>query len=89
MDRLTRPPGREHAGHGGIVPRIGEGHYPSSVAVAIIALSPFIVVSTAALMFDTQMRHDLQMGRFASQLIAGLAIAGYAFGAFTGAAAAG
>ncbi|OYV39324.1 MAG: hypothetical protein B7Z80_07625 [Rhodospirillales bacterium 20-64-7] len=84
MDNLTRPPGREGAQQGGFVPRIGEGHYPSSVAVAIIALSPFIVVSTAALMFGTQVRHDLQMGRFASQLIAGLAIAGYAFGALTG-----
>ena len=59
------------------------GHYAASVAIAITALSPFIMVSTAAAMFAGDLRADLQMSRFAVQLIAGLAIAGYAFGALT------
>lgn len=65
-------------------PRLLEHNYPASVAVAIIALSPFIVVSTAALMFTKHVEADVGMGRLGEELIAGFAIAGYAFGALTG-----
>jgi MFS family permease len=57
------------------------GHYPAAVAVALLALCPFIVLSTALLLVDTQVIHDLHTTAFGSQLAAGLANAGYAFGA--------
>lgn len=66
------------------MPRPFEGHYGPSLAVAIVALSPFIVVSTAYVMFARQVQAELGMGKLATELIAGFAIAGYAFGAFTG-----
>lgn len=68
----------------GTFPRPFEGHYGVSLIVAIVALSPFIVVSTAYVMFARQVQADLGMGRLATGLIAGFAIAGYAFGALTG-----
>lgn len=68
----------------GWFPRPLEGRYGISLAIAIIALSPFIVVSTAYVMFAKQVQAQLGMGRLATDLIAGFAIAGYAFGAFTG-----
>lgn len=68
----------------GIFPRPLEGHYGVSLTVAIVALSPFIVVSTAYVMFARQVQADLDTGRLATGLIAGFAIAGYAFGALTG-----
>jgi MFS family permease len=61
-----------------------EGRYGISLAVAIVALSPFIVVSTAYPMFAKEVQAELGMGRLATELIAGFAIAGYAFGAFAG-----
>lgn len=68
----------------GVVPRPFEGHYGISLAIAIVALSPFIVVSTAYVMFAKQVQADLGMGGLATGLISGFSIAGYAFGAFTG-----
>lgn len=66
------------------LPRLAEGNYPANLAVAIVALSPFIIVSTASMMYARQVQAGLGMGRFADQLIAGLAIAAYAFGALSG-----
>ncbi|MGH8144784.1 MAG: MFS transporter [Rhodanobacteraceae bacterium] len=65
-------------------PRPFEGHYGISLTVAIIALAPFIVVSTADTMFAKQLQASLHTDQLGTQLIAGFAIAGYAFGAFTG-----
>lgn len=61
-----------------------EGRYAVNLAVAIVALVPFIVVSTAYVMFSRQVQADLGATRLASEIAAGLAIAGYAFGALTG-----
>ncbi|MGH8216323.1 MAG: MFS transporter [Rhodanobacteraceae bacterium] len=65
-------------------PRPFESHYGISVAVAIIALAPFIVVSTAEAMFSKQLQASLHTDQLGTQLVSGFAIAGYAFGAFTG-----
>lgn len=62
-------------------PRPFEARYDVTLAGAIVALAPFIVVSTAYGMFSRQVQADLHMGRQAAQIAAGLAIAGYAFGA--------
>jgi MFS family permease len=61
-----------------------EGRYGISLAVAIVALAPFIVVSTAYVMFAKQLQAELGMGQLATELIAGFSISGYAFGAFFG-----
>lgn len=61
-----------------------EGRYGITVAVAIVALAPFIVVSTADVMFVRQVQAALHMDQLGSQLISGFAIAGYAFGALVG-----
>src|SRR5690348_7446976 len=66
------------------MPRPLEGHYAASLAIAIVALSPFIVVSTAYVMFAKQVQAELGMGKLGTELVAGFAIAEYAFGAFTG-----
>ncbi|HVX03821.1 MAG TPA: MFS transporter [Rhodanobacteraceae bacterium] len=68
----------------GWFPRPLEGHYGISLAVAIVALAPFIVISTAYVMFAKQVQADLGMDQLATELIAGFSISGYAFGAFTG-----
>lgn len=61
-----------------------EGSYPVSLAVAIVSLVPFIVVSTAYVMFSRQVQAELHMTRRGAEILAGLAIAGYAFGALAG-----
>lgn len=57
------------------------GRYWPAVGMALLALCPFIVLSTASLMFSPQLVHDLATNRFGVQLSAGLANAAYAFGA--------
>jgi MFS family permease len=58
-----------------------QGRYPSAVALALLALCPFIVLTTASLLFEKQLVHDLGTTSFGIQLSAGLSNAGYAFGA--------
>lgn len=65
-------------------PRPLEGHYGISLAVAIVALAPFIVVSTADVMFAKQVQADVHMTRLGTELVSGFAIAAYAFGALVG-----
>lgn len=69
----------------GFAARMGEvplqGRYRPAVAMALLALCPFIVLSTASLMFEHQLTEDLGTSTFGVQLAAGLANAGYAFGA--------
>lgn len=55
--------------------------YPAGVALALLALCPFIVLTTASGLFDRRVGMELGAGRFALQLTAGLSNAGYAFGA--------
>lgn len=57
------------------------GSYPAAVALALIALSPFIVLSAAGQLFTPQLTTDLHTSAFGIQLADGLANAGYAFGA--------
>ena len=56
------------------------GNYPAAVAMALVALCPFIVLSTASLLI-TQLSVDLHTSVFGTQLAEGLSDAGYAFGA--------
>lgn len=58
-----------------------QGSYPAAVALALLALCPFVVLSTASLLFDKQLVADLGASKLGTQLAEGLANAGYAFGA--------
>ncbi len=61
-----------------------EGNYAASLTSAIVALSPFIVVTTAYALFTEQVGTDLEASRTALSIISGLSTAGYAFGALLG-----
>ncbi|MBP0457124.1 MFS transporter [Streptomyces bomunensis] len=49
--------------------------------MALLALCPFLVLTTATTLFQQQLEHDLGAGMFGLQVTSGLANAGYAFGA--------
>lgn len=66
------------------IPRPFEGNYPASLITAIVALSPFIVVTTAYALFTRQVGHDIHASRTALSIIAGFSTAGYAWGALLG-----
>jgi predicted MFS family arabinose efflux permease len=74
----SRPPPKT------LFPRPFEGSYPPTLASAIIALVPFIVVTTAYTFFSRQIEGDLHVGQRAVEIVAGLSTAGYAFGALVG-----
>ncbi len=57
------------------------GSYPAAVALALLGLCPFLVLSTASQMFRRQLVGDLHTSVFGLALAGGLADAGYAFGA--------
>lgn len=57
------------------------GSYPAAVALALLALSPFIVLTTAASLFRAPLMKDLGTTAFGAELAGGLANAAYAFGA--------
>jgi MFS family permease len=57
------------------------GSYGAAVAIALLALCPFIVLTTAAALFAGDLEHDLHASAFGVQLASGLANAAYAFGA--------
>lgn len=61
-----------------------EGRYGAMLTVAILALAPFIVVSSACAMYVEQITKDLHVPRVGVEIIAALATAGYAFGALLG-----
>ncbi len=58
-----------------------DGRYGAAVAMALLALSPFIVLSTATSLVEQDLLADLGTDRFGVQLSSGLANAGYALGA--------
>ncbi len=58
--------------------------YGANLAVAIFAISPFIVLTTAAGLYRPQIIADLASSPTALAVISGLATAGYAFGALLG-----
>ena len=55
--------------------------YGAAVALALLALCPFIVLTTASALFQPDLLRDLHTSAFGEQLAAGLSNAGYAFGA--------
>ncbi|MGH2857294.1 MAG: MFS transporter [Solirubrobacteraceae bacterium] len=57
------------------------GSYGAAVAIALLALCPFIVLTTAAGLAEQEMIRDLGTGKLGFQLSDGLANALYAFGA--------
>jgi MFS family permease len=57
------------------------GSYASAVALALLALCPFIVLTTASALFQDNLVSDLGTGRFGTELAEGLSNAAYAFGA--------
>ena len=57
------------------------GRYPAAVAMALLALCPFIVLSTATLLMQELLVQDLHTTRFGVGLAGALANAGYALGA--------
>lgn len=60
------------------------GHYPVTLGIAVVSLIPFIVVSTAAPLFQGLVGAQLHITRGSLEIIAGLSMAGYAFGALLG-----
>lgn len=57
------------------------GNYATAVAIALLALSPFIVLSTATRLLRPDLIKDLGASTFGVELAAALSNAGYAFGA--------
>lgn len=61
------------------------GRYPASAAIALLGLCPFIVLTTASVLFRQDVVHALGTTRFQVELSEALSNAGYAFGAVTAA----
>ncbi|QIQ07235.1 MFS transporter [Streptomyces liangshanensis] len=57
------------------------GNYTAAVTLALLALSPFLVLTTALSLFPEILMKELDASRFQLQLTSGLSNAGYAFGA--------
>ena len=66
------------------VPRPFEGQYGITLTSAILALAPFIVITTAYALFTEQVGQALHIDRTGLEIIAGLSTAGYAWGALFG-----
>lgn len=61
-----------------------ERSYGLSLTIAVLALCPYVVVTTAYTLYQQQILRQLGTGRLGLEIIAGLATAGYAFGALLG-----
>lgn len=66
------------------LPRPLEGSYGVTLLIAILAIAPYILVTTAYELYQKQLMADLGTDRAALAILAGLATAGYAFGALLG-----
>lgn len=66
------------------MPRPLESRYGVMLTIAILALAPFIIVTSAYVLFRNQVDADLHSGRSGLEVIAGMSTAGYAFGALLG-----
>lgn len=55
--------------------------YPTKVAMVLLSLCPYIVVTTAATLMQKSVMRDLHTSKTALEMASGLANAGYAFGA--------
>ncbi|MGH8207154.1 MAG: MFS transporter, partial [Steroidobacteraceae bacterium] len=58
-----------------------EGRYGIALTIAVLALAPYVVVTTAYVLYQKQVAADLGASQGALEIIAALATAGYAFGA--------
>jgi len=61
-----------------------EGRYAPILISALLALTPFILITSAETMFRPRVLQDNGTNPVSLQIVAGLATAGYAFGAFLG-----
>jgi predicted MFS family arabinose efflux permease len=61
------------------------GRYPTGVAMALLGLCPFIVLTTAFTLVSGEITADLHTSMFAANLSNALSNAAYAFGAVTAA----
>ncbi|WP_330173141.1 MFS transporter [Streptomyces sp. NBC_01498] len=57
------------------------GKYPASVALALLALSPYLILTTATFLMEPQIMRSIGATRYELQLTSGMSNAGYAFGA--------
>lgn len=57
------------------------GNYTAAVILALLALSPFLILTTATSLLAPRLMAELDASRFQLQLSAGMANAAYAFGA--------
>ncbi|RPF71761.1 MFS transporter [Aurantiacibacter spongiae] len=57
------------------------GSYPATLAIALFALIPYLLVSSAGSLLEGQIQHDLEASRAALGWAGSLSTAGYAFGA--------
>ncbi|MFI5758598.1 MFS transporter [Streptomyces sp. NPDC051569] len=57
------------------------GNYPAAVVLALLALSPYLVLTTATSLMQSLLMRDLSATPFELQLTSGLSNAAYAFGA--------
>lgn len=57
------------------------GNYPAAAVLALLALSPFLILTTATSLMRFQLMDELNATEFGLQLASGLSNAGYAFGA--------
>ena len=58
-----------------------EGRYAPTLAIALIALVPYILVTSASTLYETQIGGDVGIGKTGLSLASSFATAGYAFGA--------
>lgn len=63
------------------MPRPFKDNYAITLTIAILAIAPYIFVTTAAALFGKDLTQDIGVTRTALAIISGLGIAGYAFGA--------
>jgi MFS family permease len=66
------------------IPRPFEGIYGVSLVTAILSLVPYILVTSAYTLYRKQVSHDIGAGATGLEIINGLSVAGYAFGALMG-----
>src|SRR6185312_12515132 len=66
------------------IPRPFEGVYGISLLTAILALVPYIIVTSAYALFRKQVSQDIGAGATGLEIVNGLSTAGYAFGALLG-----
>ncbi|SCF74592.1 MULTISPECIES: MFS transporter [unclassified Streptomyces] len=57
------------------------GRYPAAVALSLLALSPYLILTTATTLMEPRIMRDLGATRFELQLTSGMSNAAYAFGA--------